>query len=147
MRFGARIESPFATALFISALSARLALAAVEQEGQIRGRIIEASTEAPVPGATVTVRSPALGEPRVATSDENGEYAVPGLPLGIYAVTISYEGVKPVTHEVLVQPGRTSPLDIRWSAELTKVETSTVVEERSLTNPDSTQTGTVLSNE
>src|SRR5262249_58334985 len=98
MRFGARIEFPFATALFISALFARFALGAVEQEGQIRGRIVEASTGAPVPGATVTARSPALGEPRVATSDENGEYAVPGLPLGIYAVTISYEGVKPVTH-------------------------------------------------
>src|SRR5262249_4199510 len=147
MRCHARIEPPFATAFFISALSARLALGAVEQEGQIRGRIVEASTGAPVPGAAVTVRSPALGEPRVATSDENGDYAVPGLSLGVYTVTITYEGVKPVTHEVLVQPGRTSPLDIRWSAELTKVETSTVVEERSLTNPDSTQTGAVLSNE
>ncbi len=39
--------------LFVS--GARTARGAGEQEGQIRGRIVEASTGAPVPGATVTV--------------------------------------------------------------------------------------------
>jgi len=125
----------------------RTAWGAVEQEGQIRGRIVEASTGAPVPGATVSVTSPALGEPRSVTTNEDGEYRVPNLPLGVYTVKVNYAGVKPVTREILVQPGRTAPLDIQWSAELTEVETTTVIQEKSLINPDSTQTGTVLSNQ
>src|SRR5229473_2039116 len=125
----------------------RSAHAAAEQEGIIRGRIIEAETGAPVPGATVTVSSPSLGEPRSVTSNEEGEYVVPNLPIGVYTVKVAYAGVKPVTREILVQPGRTSPLDIQWSAELTDVETTTVVEQRPYTNPDSTQTGAVLSNQ
>src|SRR5229473_8234809 len=125
----------------------RSAHAAAEQEGIIRGRIVEAETGAPVPGATVSVSSPSLGEPRSVTSNEEGEYVVPNLPIGVYTVKVAYAGVKPVTREILVQPGRTSPLDIQWSAELTDVETTTVVEQRPYTNPDSTQTGAVLSNQ
>jgi hypothetical protein len=67
------------------------------------------------------------------------------LPIGHYKVTVSYPGVQPVTREVLVQPGTTSAVDFRWSAELAATETTTVVEERPVTNPDSTQTGAVIS--
>jgi len=134
----------FTLALFLSAAETHLAYAAGELEGQVRGRVIEASTSAPVPGATVTVTSPNLGAARVATTSEEGEYLVPGLPVGHYKVTVTYPGVKPMTREILVQPGTTSAVDFRWSAELTEAETTTVVEERPLTNPDSTQTGAVI---
>ena len=87
-------------------LGERSAHAAAEQEGIIRGRIIEAETGAPVPGATVAVSSPSLGEPRSVTSNEEGEYVVPNLPIGVYTVKVAYAGVKPVTREILVQPGR-----------------------------------------
>ena len=133
-------------AIVVSVSVKHTALGAVELEGQIRGRIVEAATDAPVPGATVTATSPKLGAPRSVTTNENGEYLLPNLPIGIYTVTVSYPGIKPVTREILVQPGTTSPLDIRWSAELAQAETTTVVEQRPVTNPDSTQTGAVLSN-
>jgi hypothetical protein len=141
-----RVRIGLATVLFLCALGQR-AKAAVELEGEIRGRIVEAETNAAIPGATVTVTSPGLGYPRTVTTNEDGEYLVPNLPIGHYTVTVSYSGVKPVTREVLVQPGTVSPLDIKWSAELAGAETTTVVEERPVTNPDSTQTGTVLSND
>src|ERR1700716_3426018 len=79
----------------------RSAHAAAEQEGIIRGRIIEAETGAPVPAATVTVSSASLGEPRSVTSNEDGEYVVPNLPIGVYTVKVAYAGVKPVTREIL----------------------------------------------
>src|SRR5262244_2884018 len=139
-----RTRRCFALALFLSTAGTQLAYAAGELEGQIRGRVIEASTNAPVPGAMVTVTSPNLGAARVATTSEEGEYLVPGLPVGHYKVTVTYPGVKPMIREILVQPGTTSAVDFRWSAELTEAETTTVVEERPLTNPDSTQTGAVI---
>src|SRR5262249_8244791 len=113
--------------------------------GQIQGRIVEAATDLPVPGVTVTVTSPNLGDPRIVTSNDNGEFLVPGLPIGTYKVTVSYSGVKPITRTIVVQPDTTSPVDIKWPAELAETETTTVFEERPVTNPNSTQTGTVVS--
>src|SRR5215831_19144095 len=115
----------------------RVAHGAGELEGQIRGKVLEAATDAPVPGATVAVTSPSLGDPRVVTTDEDGAFLVPNLPLGHYRVAVSYPGVKPIIREIAVQPGVTSPMEIKWSAELAEAETTTVVEERPLTNPDS----------
>ena len=68
-----------------------------ELEGQIRGRVVEAASDLPVPGATLTVTSPNLGDPRVVTTNEDGEYLVPNLPIGDYRVTVSYPGVQPRT--------------------------------------------------
>jgi hypothetical protein len=123
----------------------RVAQSATELQGQIQGRIVEAATDLPVPGVTITVTSPNLGDPRIVTSNDNGEFLVPGLPIGTYKVTVSYSGVKPITRTIVVQPDTTSPVDIKWAAELAETETTTVFEERPVTNPNSTQTGTVVS--
>jgi hypothetical protein len=53
--------------------------------------------------------------------------------------------VKPVKRKVVVRQGELVPLDISWSAELAETETTVIVEERHMTKPDSTQTGTVVS--
>jgi len=108
---------------------------------------VEATTDLPVPGATVTATAPNLGAARTVTTDENGEFLIPNLPIGHYTVAIGYTGVKPITRAVLVDPGVTSPLEIKWSAEMAQVETTTVFEERPVTNPDSSQTGAVVSAE
>ena len=122
------------------------AWAAGEQNGRIEGNITEAQTGAPVPGATITVSSSALiGGPRTITSDDGGHYELVELPPGTYNVDVSYAGVKPIRRRVVVRLGETVPLDIAWSAELAQAEVTVVVEERHMTNPDSTQTGTVIS--
>src|SRR5262249_31399206 len=116
------------------------------RDGQIRGRITEAATGAPVPGALITASSPALiGPEQTVTTDDDGNYLLPHLPPGVYTVKVSFAGVKPVTHKVLVEIGRTTPLDVKWSVEMAQAETTVVMEERHPTNPDSTQTGSVLS--
>jgi hypothetical protein len=145
MQAQSRIRVGLAVALLLDVTGALPAYGAGEQVGQIRGRVVEQSTDLPVPGATVTATAPNLGNPRTVTTDDNGEFLIPDLPIGHYTVAISYSGVKPITRAVLVDPGVTSPLEIKWSAELANVETTTVVEERPVTNPDSSQTGAVVS--
>src|SRR5260370_30567121 len=52
---------------------------------------------APLPGATITVSSPALLGTRTAVTGNNGDYNVPALPTGDYTVKIGLSGMQPVT--------------------------------------------------
>src|SRR5207237_4223503 len=107
--------------------------------------ITDAASGAPVPGATISVSGKYLiGGARTLNSAEDGRYEVVGLPPGPYDVEVSYSGVKPIKRRVVVRQGETAPLDIQWSPELAQAEVTVVVEERHMTKPDSTQTGTVL---
>src|SRR5436853_174867 len=84
-----------------------------EQNGRIKGTISEAQTQAPVPGATVTVRGPALiGGPRSVTTSDDGSYELVELPPGRYDVEISYSGVKPMKRRIVVRQGETAPLNV-----------------------------------
>ena len=144
------LASLFAKAVVLATVLAvwapRAAHAVGETNGRIAGTVTEAQTGAPVPGATVTASSSSLiGPPRTVTTGEDGRYEIVELPPGRYTVEVSYSGVKPITRKVIVRQGEMLPLDIAWSAELAETETTVVVEERHMTRPDTTQTGTVLS--
>lgn len=124
----------------------RSAFGVGELNGRIEGTILEADTGAPIPGANVVATSPALiGEPLRTTSDENGRFVLVELPPGTYTLDISYSGLKPLQRRLVVRQGESAPIRIEWSPELAQQETTVVVEERHLTRPDSTETGTVLS--
>jgi hypothetical protein len=122
------------------------AFAAGEVNGRIVGSVMEAQTGAPVPGASVTVSGRSLiGPARTVTTTDDGRYEIVELPPGSYDVEVSYSGVKPIRRRVVVRQGEATPVEIQWSAELAEAETTVVVEERHMTRPDSTQTGTVVS--
>jgi hypothetical protein len=124
---------------------ARDAWAVGEQTGRISGNITEIQTSAPVPGATVVVSGKSLiGGAQTVVSDDSGHYEFVQLPPGTYDVEVSYSGVKPIKRRVVVRQGETVPLDIQWSPELSEAEVTVIVEERHMTKPDSTQTGTVV---
>jgi Carboxypeptidase regulatory-like domain len=61
--------------------------------GQISG-IVRDSSNAGVPGATITVENEANRDKRIAVTDSSGFYAVPDLPVGTYTVTIELSGFK-----------------------------------------------------
>ena len=144
-RSAAPLRLTFLALFALLAALPQAAWAIGEVNGRIAGLITEAQSNAPVPGATVTVSGKALiGGPRTVTSDDTGRYELVELPPGRYLVEVSYSGVKPVERKVVVRQGELLPLDISWSAELAEAEVTTVVEERHLTRPDTTQTGTVL---
>ena len=64
-----------------------------------------------LPGATITVVSPAIQGSRETTSDVNGAYVVRGLPPGTYDVTFQFPEMKPVTQQVVIALGLTAELD------------------------------------
>jgi hypothetical protein len=132
-------------ALLISLAISGSAYAVGEVAGRISGTITEQQSGAPVPGATITVSGKNLiGGARNVTTDDSGRYEVVELPPGPYDVEVSYSGVKPIKRRVVVRQGETLPLDIQWSAELAEAEVTVVVEERHMTKPDSSQSGTVI---
>ena len=68
--------------------------------GTLDGRVVDAETETPLPGAHVWLVDLGLGD--VAHAD--GGFAVPDLPTGTYVVRVSHVGYKPVRLELDVFP-------------------------------------------
>ncbi|MCX6626997.1 MAG: carboxypeptidase regulatory-like domain-containing protein, partial [Candidatus Solibacter sp.] len=68
-------------------------LAWAQDRGTITGTITDSSS-APVPGATVTVKSPTTGLSQVATSATDGSYSFVYLPVGTYSLSVEKEGFK-----------------------------------------------------
>lgn len=137
----------------LAALAAGVGLFVVTEEdaravgaadGRIFGTVIEATSQAPVPGAVVTL-SGGSGVKRKVQTQEDGTYEFVAVPAGTYDMVFSYEGLKPVKRKVAVNADAATPVNILWTAEAEKEETTVVEEERHMTNPDSSQTGAVIS--
>lgn len=65
----------------------------------------------PLPGATITVSSPALQGTRTAISGSNGDYNFPALPPGAYTVTVELEGMQKVTVKKQLSLAETNRVD------------------------------------
>jgi ferric enterobactin receptor len=101
--------------------------------GEIRGRIVEAKTEAPVARASVSLR--AKGSTTILTgaiAADNGTFRLPGLRPGIYTLRATYIGFAPIIQEVAVTPA--APVvtlgNIAISRVAVELSTVTVAEER-----------------
>ncbi|MGH9852627.1 MAG: carboxypeptidase regulatory-like domain-containing protein, partial [Blastocatellia bacterium] len=103
------------SALLLTLFAAGAALAQ-ENTGSIQG-IVKDTAGAAIPGAKVTASSPALVRSIDATSDKEGFYRFPRLPVGVYTVTVSQTGFKTVKNEAInVVLGSELTLDIALSA-------------------------------
>jgi Carboxypeptidase regulatory-like domain/TonB-dependent Receptor Plug Domain len=87
-------------ALLAMLVGAMPALAQV-QTGEITGRVTD-DTGAVLPGATVTLTSPALIQPQTAASSETGSFRFPLIPIGTYSVKFELPGFKTVVREGIV---------------------------------------------
>ena len=128
-------------------LSPSTAHAVGEQNGRLRGTIVEAGSNVPMPGAKVAIRSDAMIGTRTVTTDEDGTFDFPSVPHGVYTVTVTYEGLRPLKRKVRVELGETQNIRIAFSAELAASETTTIVEERKRIDTDKVSTGRVLTAE
>jgi TonB family protein len=90
-----------AAALFLPA-----AALAAETTGSLAGVVVDASTQAPLAGASVTARSPALVGEQTALTDDNGRFEVTLLPPGTYDLTVKHDGFEPFAPAGLVLKGR-----------------------------------------
>jgi hypothetical protein len=68
------------------------------QTGEITGRVTD-DTGAVLPGATVTLTSPALIQPQTATSSETGSFRFPLIPIGTYSLRFELPGFKTIVRE------------------------------------------------
>ncbi len=95
--------------------SASFALAQ-ENTGAIKGTVKD-PTGAAIPGAKVTASSPALVRSLDTTSDKEGSYRFPKLPVGIYSITVSQTGFKTIKNEdINLVLGSELTLDVSLSA-------------------------------
>jgi hypothetical protein len=119
--------------IFLSLLILAAPLNAQLVMGNIAGTVTD-SQQAAVPQATVEVKNNGTNLVVTATTQTNGAYQIPNLPIGEYSVKATHEGFQAqIFSAILVQGNRTTTVD----AELRVGSTSTSVE----------VTGTPLRNE
>src|ERR1044071_4284652 len=94
--------------------SSRVA-AAQQINASINGTVTTAREEV-VPNASVVVESKELAVRRTATTDGEGFFVVPNLPVGVYRVTVEAEGFTAVVQEnVKLDVGNTFSMTVRLS--------------------------------
>jgi hypothetical protein len=97
------------------------------QSGTIRG-VVKDQQDLAVPGATVTVTSPALQGPRSVVTDAQGGFVFRSLPAGDYEVKFELSGFSTITHKTAVALGLTVEENVTMKA-ATVVESVQVVAE------------------
>lgn len=111
--------------------------------GQIEGTVAD-STGAVVPNASVTARNTQTGTERQTTSDGNGVYRIPLLPLGTYQVTIEAANFKKLVRDgITLTAGQTATIDIALQAGGVN-ETITVTSDAPIADPGKIDVGRVM---
>ena len=116
-------NGPFSRGLISICLLVMMACGAMMAQGpgSIRGQVLDPSGAA-VPKAIVTVTGP-NNVVKVATTDNDGNYAIPGLPPGKYMVRIIATGFAMLEKPgVDVAGGRPLTLDVKLTVETSKQE-------------------------
>lgn len=93
--------------------------------GAITG-VISDSSDAVMPGASITVRNPATGLTYNAESNGAGIYLVSGLPIGNYEMSVRQNGFETVErHGITIDAGTRARIDVRMQvgamSQITKV--------------------------
>jgi len=115
-----------------------------QQTGSISGKVT-ASDKSALPGVTVEARSNVLPQPRVTTTEANGDYSMPALIPGNYTVTFTLSGMQTVTRQTQVQLRQNTALDVSLGVAGVS-ESITVTAEPTLVNKESTALTNGLSN-
>src|SRR4051794_13691584 len=103
-----------ATAL-VCCLFTASAIFGQQSAARLLGNVIDQSGAA-VPNATVTALAATTGQRRTTTTEENGTYAIPLLPIGEYVVTVEAQGFKQSTvRNVVLQVDQDARVDITLS--------------------------------
>jgi hypothetical protein len=114
-------------ALVLALASFGIAHAQGVQTGELNG-VVKSSDGQPLPGATVSITSPALLGTRTTVSDSQGGYILRGLPTGVYTITFELPGMTKVQQKKEVGLGTTAEVNATLSV-ATVQETVTVTAE------------------
>jgi hypothetical protein len=112
--------------------------------GLIRG-VVRDSVGAPIPGAAVTARMIATNFTRTASTNREGAYAMPLLPLGTYEVTARAVGYLPARQTgVVVRLGATAEISFTLARQAVAIAGVTVTGAREAIDPAQTAAATEL---
>jgi hypothetical protein len=106
--------------LFFIALIAGLATLGYSQSQALNGQIEGVVTDvngASVPNASITAKNIGTGTERKTTSDENGVYRLPLLPLGTYQITVEAPNFKKYVQDgIILTTGRIATVTVPLQA-------------------------------
>src|SRR3954470_22675027 len=122
--FAMRVRVLTLIAAVLIAVSAAPALAQAPT-GTISGHVISADGQ-PLPGVTVSVASPNLQGIRTAVTTANGDYIIPLLPPGEYALTYEIGSFEPVKERRNLAGTQNAIVDVTMSV-AGRAETVTVI--------------------
>ena len=88
MRIESCTRSLLGLAIATACLVAGPAPGSAQETGTIQGRVVEAGTQRPLPGAQVTL----VGTNRGMLTNATGEFLLPGVPAGEHSVRVEYVG-------------------------------------------------------
>ena len=87
-----------------------LGLAAAERTGVVKGLIVDAATQQPLPGANAVLLDAKLG----AMAGDDGRFAIAGVPLGTYRLQVSMIGYESrIQPDVVVRANRITTTDVQ----------------------------------
>ena len=109
---------------FVFILGTSATAFAQKTTGDINGTVTD-STGAVLPGVAVTATCAATGLTRTVTTDAQGAYILPDLPICVYKLTSELQGFKLVTRDVQVAVNAVSKADFKLEVG-TQSETITV---------------------
>jgi hypothetical protein len=112
-----------------------------QQTGSIRGTVTTGGQ--PLPGVTVEARSTVLPQPRVVTTDGNGNYRLSVLPPAQYTLTFTLAGMQTQRRQLRVFLDQESVADAQLGIE-SVAETITVMAESPLIDPTSAEVKSVV---
>ena len=119
--------------------------------GTLTGRVVDTQVAA-IPGALVTVTEEATGAVRSTTSDTDGAFRLPGLPVGRYTVDVTLSGFAPLkVTEVPLAPGEVRSLEnlqlkVGQLAEMVTVTANTAAVQTATSSRTGTVTAEQLTN-
>jgi hypothetical protein len=133
--------------LALVAMFATSAMASAQsQTGEIFGKVTD-SSNAVLPGVTVTLSGPSLLQPLTAVSSETGSYTFPRLEIGGYAVKFELTGFKTLIRDgITVTVGSNQTVNAQLGIS-TVQETITVTGESPIVDTKATGTKQTFTNE
>jgi hypothetical protein len=121
----------------------------ITQAQSINGRITGVITDpagAVIRGATVTTTNEGTGAARRVTTDDNGIYVVPELPVGFYAIKVEGSNFVPATYSrVKVDVGVDTRVNVRLTLQATEASVN-IGSTAPIIQPDSSALSDVVNN-
>ncbi len=100
------------------AFFAHCTLAALAQNGIVKGRVIDARTFKPLPFATVYMNQTTIG----TITNDKGDFLMNEVPVGRYDLVVSYVGYQPYQSRVLVNDSTAINLSIKMAVSTTNLD-------------------------